>query len=98
MVEPSPQRMPVVYQAGASTRGRAFAGKHAEAVFINPPTKELAKASVQKIRQAVADAGRDPYDVRIFAMQTIVTGADEAAAQAKYDELTRYIDLRAAWS
>lgn len=31
-------------------------------------------------------------------MQTIVTGADEAAAQAKYDELTRYIDLRAAWS
>ena len=92
VVEPSPQRMPVVYQAGASTRGRAFAGKHAEAVFINPPTKELAKASVQKIRQAAVEAGRDPYDVRIFAMQTVVTGPDEAAAQAKYDDLAQYVD------
>lgn len=92
VVEPSPQRMPVVYQAGASTRGRAFAGKHAEAVFINPPTKELAKASVQRIRQAAVDAGRDPYSVRIFAMQTVVTGADDDAAQAKYDELVQYVD------
>ncbi|WP_261624576.1 LLM class flavin-dependent oxidoreductase [Nesterenkonia marinintestina] len=92
VVEPSPQRMPVVYQAGASTRGRAFAGRHAEAVFINPPTKVLAKASVQKIRQAAVDAGRDAYDVRIFAMQTVVTGADEAAAQAKYDDLAQYVD------
>ncbi len=92
VVEPSPQRTPVIYQAGASTRGRAFAGKHAEAVFINPPTKELARQSVQRIRQSLVDAGRDPYDVRIFAMQTVVTGPDEAAAQAKYDELTQYVD------
>ncbi|MBO0595312.1 LLM class flavin-dependent oxidoreductase [Nesterenkonia sp. E16_7] len=92
VVEPSPQRTPVIYQAGASSRGRAFAGKHAEAVFINPPTKELAKASVAKIRASVAEAGRDPYSVRIFAMQTIVTGEDDAAAQAKYDDLTQYID------
>src|SRR6202011_1399950 len=28
--EPSPQRTPVLYQAGASSRGRRFAGEHAE--------------------------------------------------------------------
>lgn len=92
VVEPSPQRTPVIYQAGASTRGRGFAGKHAEAVFINSPTKELAAESVKRIRQAAVDAGRDPYSVRIFAMQTVVTGPDAQAAQDKYDELTTYID------
>ncbi|GAA4827929.1 LLM class flavin-dependent oxidoreductase [Garicola koreensis] len=92
VVEPSPQRTPVIYQAGASTRGRAFAGKHAEAVFINPPTKELAAESVRRIRQATADAGRDPYSVRIFAMQTVVTGPSDEAAQAKYDDLAQYVD------
>jgi FMN-dependent oxidoreductase (nitrilotriacetate monooxygenase family) len=30
LAEPSPQRTPVLYQAGSSTRGREFAAKHAE--------------------------------------------------------------------
>ena len=33
--EPSPQRTPVLYQAGASARGREFAAAHAECVFVN---------------------------------------------------------------
>jgi FMN-dependent oxidoreductase (nitrilotriacetate monooxygenase family) len=32
---PSPQRTPVLYQAGSSTRGRQFAATHAECVFVN---------------------------------------------------------------
>jgi len=91
--EPSRQRTPVIYQAGASTRGRAFAGKHAEAVFINSPTQELIKGTAAKIRQATVEAGRDAYDIRIMSMQTIVTGATDEEAQAKYEELTKYIDI-----
>ncbi len=91
--EPSPQRTPVIYQAGASTRGRAFAGKHAEAVFINSPTDDLIKGTTAKIRQALVEAGRDPYDVRVMSMQTVVTGATDEEARAKYEELTRYIDV-----
>jgi long-chain alkane monooxygenase len=34
LCEPSPQRTPVLYQAGASSSGREFASKHAECVFI----------------------------------------------------------------
>ena len=38
LCEPSPQRTPVLYQAGASPRGRQFAAAHAECVFINGPS------------------------------------------------------------
>src|ERR1700687_4316746 len=38
--EPSPQRTPVLYQAGASTSGRSFAAAHAECVFINGPSPQ----------------------------------------------------------
>src|SRR4030088_1211919 len=40
LAEPSPQRTPVLYQAGSSTRGRAFAAAHAECVFINGPSQQ----------------------------------------------------------
>src|SRR5215469_11957061 len=33
--EPSPQRTPVLYQAGTSPRGRQFAAQHAECVFMS---------------------------------------------------------------
>lgn len=92
VTEPSAQRTPVIYQAGASTRGREFASKHAEAVFVNSPTDELITSAVEKTRQAAVDAGRDPYDVKIFSMQTIVTGATDEEAQAKLDDLLQYID------
>ena len=38
LVEPSPQGSPVIYQAGTSSSGVAFAGRHAEAVFVMGPT------------------------------------------------------------
>lgn len=34
LCEPSPQRTPVLFQAGTSGRGQVFAARHAEAVFI----------------------------------------------------------------
>ena len=35
LCEPSPQRTPILFQAGASSRGRQFAAQHAECVFIS---------------------------------------------------------------
>ena len=37
VAEPSPQRTPVIYQAGASPRGIAFAAGNAEAIFVGGP-------------------------------------------------------------
>ncbi|RBN36515.1 5,10-methylene tetrahydromethanopterin reductase, partial [Priestia megaterium] len=51
LCEPSPQRTPVLFQAGASKKGRAFALKHAELMFISVPTASIAKNYVRKIRE-----------------------------------------------
>ena len=56
--EPSPQRTPVLFQAGASGRGQRFAARHAECVFISAPGKDLARQASRSIRQAVVAAGR----------------------------------------
>ncbi|GAA3300542.1 LLM class flavin-dependent oxidoreductase [Glutamicibacter nicotianae] len=96
ITEPSTQRTPVIYQAGASSRGIKFASENAEAVFVTSPTREMLKATVTKIRDAVEAAGRDRHDVKIFAMQTIITGEDSAAAQAKFEDYKSYADIEGA--
>ncbi|MGL3804473.1 LLM class flavin-dependent oxidoreductase [Paeniglutamicibacter sp. R2-26] len=96
ITEPSPQRTPVIFQAGASPRGLKFASENAEAVFVTAPTKELLKATVSRIRDEVEAAGRDRYDVRIYTMQTIITGPDSAAAQAKFEDYKSYADIDGA--
>ncbi|GCE38202.1 Coenzyme F420-dependent N5,N10-methylene tetrahydromethanopterin reductase and related flavin-dependent oxidoreductases [Rhodococcus wratislaviensis] len=85
LCEPSPQRTPVLFQAGASSKGMAFGGKHAEAVFINTTSVTQAKRSVDKIGQAAVDAGRDPRDIKVVALITVVVAATDEEAQAKYE-------------
>ena len=94
--EPSPQRTPVLYQAGASARGRRFAGEHAECVFIATPSKAVLKKSVAAIRESVAAAGRDPRSVLIFNLQTVIVDETDAKAKAKYEDYKQYINLDGA--
>jgi alkanesulfonate monooxygenase len=89
LCEPSPQRTPVLYQAGTSPAGRAFAGRHAECVFISGPSQAVLAPRVAALREAAFVAGRRAEDVRIFAMLTpIVAETDVAAAKllAEYRE------------
>lgn len=90
LCEPSPQRTPVLFQAGNSARGRQFAATHAEAIFIAPPTKEYAKTAVKQVREALVKAGRDPYSAKIYILATIITDSSEKLAQAKYADLLSY--------
>ena len=92
LCEPSPQRTPVLYQAGASSRGQRFAGRHAECVFVACPTKAVLKKTVAGVRRAVAESGRDPHSVQVFNLQTIIVDASDAAAQAKWRDYKSYID------
>ncbi|MGU3291686.1 LLM class flavin-dependent oxidoreductase [Williamsia sp. M5A3_1d] len=88
--EPSPQGSPVIYQAGASPRGLAFAAGNAEAIFVAAPTKPLLRETVSRVRAALVDAGRKPYDARVYTLLTIITDATEEAAQAKAAEYRSY--------
>ena len=83
---PSPQRTPVIYQAGASDRGRTFAARHAECVFVMGPTKEVVAGVVRDLRKAVQAQGRDPYAVRVIAGINVVVDETQAAAQARFEE------------
>lgn len=86
LAEPSPQRTPVLYQAGTSGRGRAFAGRHAECVFISARDKATARASVRAIREEAARCGRRPEDVKVFVGIAVIPGATRAEAEDKRDE------------
>ncbi len=88
--EPSPQRTPVIYQAGASPRGIAFAAGNAEAIFVAAPTKEVLKGTVQRIRDALEAAGRDRYSARIYTLITVITDETPEKAQAKHEEFLSY--------
>ncbi|PZQ10381.1 MAG: 5,10-methylene tetrahydromethanopterin reductase [Ancylobacter novellus] len=94
--EPSPQRTPVIYQAGTSPAGRAFAARHAECVFMSGPSVAALKPRVADIRRLAAEAGRDPAAIRIFAMATVVTGPTDAAAEAKLVDYRRYVSPEGA--
>ncbi len=102
--EPSSQRTPVLYQAGASSRGQKFASQNAECVFIAAPSKIATKKVVQGIRQKLVQEGRDPYSVKIYALLSIVTDETDAKAQAKFKEYQSYgsydgaLTLLSGWS
>ena len=88
--EPSPQRTPVIYQAGASSRGINFAAGNAEAIFVAASTKEVLKGTVAKIRDALEAAGRDRYSATIYTLLTIITDETSEKAQAKYLDYLSY--------
>ena len=90
LAEPSPQRTPVIYQAGASKRGIDFAAENAEAIFVAASTKEGLKATVGKLRDALEAAGRDRYSARIYTLLTIITDETTEKAQAKLQDYLTY--------
>ena len=90
LCEPSPQRTPVLYQAGASPRGRRFGAENAECIFIGAPSKPVLKKFVAAVRQSVAEAGRDPSEVLIFAEHTVIVAPTPAEAEAKEADYRRY--------
>ena len=95
LCEPSPQRTPVLFQAGSSQRGLAFAGNHAECVFISGQDKAATRAQVDKVRAATQAAGRDPQAVKVFMGITVIVAATEQQAQAKHAEYLRHASAEA---
>jgi FMN-dependent oxidoreductase (nitrilotriacetate monooxygenase family) len=82
LCEPSPQRTPFLFQAGASARGRQFAATHAEAVFLIGTNPKDTRTVVDQYRMLAAERGRDPRSIKVIIMLTpIVAKTDELAKQ-----------------
>ena len=94
--EPSPQRTPVLYQAGSSLRGKLFAAQHAECVFVSGPSAKVIAPRVAALRSLTAETGRDSADILIFSMMTVILGRTEAEAKAKYEDYRRHVNHEGA--
>ncbi len=88
----SPQGNPVIMQAGASDRGRAFAARWAELVFVNPFGKADMIAFRDDLRGRVSERGRNPDNCAVLPFITVVVGETESIAREKADYLNSLAD------
>jgi FMN-dependent oxidoreductase (nitrilotriacetate monooxygenase family) len=91
----TPQGRPVLIQAGQSGRGKSFAARWGDLVFVIYPNMEVAKRGYRDFKDQVAASGRDPATVRICPAVYCIVGETEAAAQEKralIDNLAKPVD------
>lgn len=86
LCEPSAQRTPVLYQAGAFGRGRQFAGKHAEGIFAAGPSIKVIRDQVRGIRAEAEAAGRNGTDIKVYTLATAIVAETDADARRKYED------------
>lgn len=81
----SPQGRPVLVQAGSSETGRAFAARHAEAIFTAQLEQETAQSFYADIKARVSNEGRSPDQVLVLpGLSPMIAGSD-----AEADRLSR---------
>jgi len=95
LVDPSPQRTPFLVQAGVSPRGRAFAGRNAEALFINALSPAEAAPVVADVRRATEAAGRERSTVKMLGILAFVVGSTEEEARRLDAEITDFTNIDA---
>ncbi len=95
LVAPSPQRTPLLFQAGSSRAGRDFAARNAEAVFILAPTPDNAREGIEDTRRQAVGHGRRAEDLRFFQGLYFVVGSTEEEAKRKAVELDEWLDIDA---
>lgn len=89
----SPQGRPVFVQAGSSEAGRAFAARHAEAVFTAHLEKTTAKEFYRDLKGLLPGSGRRPEDVIVLPGFSPIIGSTEAEAERYSQELNDLADV-----
>lgn len=83
-----PQGRPVLCQAGASPKGRAFAAKYADTIIAVGADPAKMKAYRDDIRDRVEACGRKPDDCKVLFLVSPIVDETDALAQAKADRWT----------
>ncbi|KAI7785857.1 Dimethyl-sulfide monooxygenase [Diaporthe eres] len=91
IVQPSPQRTPLLLQAGTSRAGKVFAAQHAEAIFVSAHSPQVCAKNIAEVRQLARDQfGRNPSNLKVLALVTPILGRTEEEAQAKLKDYQQY--------
>ncbi len=94
----SPQGWPVLVQAGSSDTGRAFAARHAEAIFTAHIEKHTAQAFYRDIKARAVAAGRTPEQLLILPGISAMIGGTETEAVRLLQELNELADIKVGLS
>ncbi len=79
----SPQGHPVLIQAGQSGRGRSFAGRWGELIFVVYPTLAAGQKQYGELKAAVAATGRNPDSVAVCPACYVCVADTQEAAEEK---------------
>ncbi|KAI1093831.1 Nitrilotriacetate monooxygenase component A/pristinamycin IIA synthase subunit A [Rostrohypoxylon terebratum] len=88
--QPSPQRTPLILQAGTSRAGKQFAAQNAEAIFVSAHAPEVCAKSIKEVRELAKTFGRDPRNIKVLALVTPILGRTEEEAREKLREYRKY--------
>jgi long-chain alkane monooxygenase len=94
--EPSPQRTPVLLQAGASASGRAFAAGNAEISFLQGKDAASLRAQVDDLRSRAVEAGRAADAIKAVVGLSVVVDESASVARERLDDYLSWVDADAA--
>jgi len=85
----SPQGHPVIIQAGQSGRGRRFAARWGELIFVSNPNLGPAKVAYAQLKADAASHGRNPDHMKIATLCHPVVAATRTEAEDKFALIER---------
>jgi alkanesulfonate monooxygenase SsuD/methylene tetrahydromethanopterin reductase-like flavin-dependent oxidoreductase (luciferase family) len=97
-VSRSPQGRPVFIQAGASDRGRDFAARWAEVIFVTHASLDSAKEFYREMKARAVKAGRDPDQMKILPGMVPIVGETTSIADDKRKVIDDLADPQAGLS
>ena len=95
--QPSPQRTPMLLQAGASKAGKKFAAENAETIFVSAHAPEVCAKNIAEIRElASSQYRRDGRNIKVLSLVSPILGQTKQEAQAKLADYRKYASLKGA--
>ncbi|KAH3671439.1 hypothetical protein WICMUC_004619 [Wickerhamomyces mucosus] len=92
--EPSPQRIPLIIQAGTSEKGALLGAKHSELIFLGGESPEIVAEKIANIRKLATEKyNRDIKKLKFVTIARIIVGKTSEEAQAKWKEIESYKDV-----
>ncbi len=98
----TPQRFPLIIQAGSSSKGIEFAAENAEVVFLNSHDPNIIAKSVANVKKLAKEKyGRDPNHLKFLVPANVILGKtnEEAIEKLKlYEKYTNEDAQQASFS
>lgn len=94
----SPQGRPVLLQAGASDRGKEFAARWADVVFVKHSAPEPAAEYRRDLRERAARQGRNPDEIKVLPGIVPIVAETRSIAEESHAMLESLADPQAGLS